>query len=130
MWCGAVNSSKTSHADAFLTHSENESLVIFAKFASEEAQLDVIAKSRQMTNFVLMASVSDVSLSSQSVSFDGKSKILAHLLEVLVGEDDVEIRPQYYVFLRASLKETRRRVEILISQLRTLQLLFELWRKF
>ena len=89
--CGAVQSTPRKRlADAFLTHSENESLVIFAKFASEEAQLDVIAKSRQMTNFVLMASVSDVSLSSQSVSFDGKSKILAHLLEVLLGEDDVE----------------------------------------
>ena len=43
-----------------------------------------------MTNFVLMASVSDVSLSSQSVSFDGKSKILCASAEVLVGEDDVE----------------------------------------
>ena len=77
-------------ADAFLRHSENEPLVIFAKFASEETQLDAIVKSRKEANFVLMASVANVSLNSHSVSFDGKARILALLLDVLLEEDDVE----------------------------------------
>ena len=74
--------------DAFLMHSENESLVVFAKFASEDAQIDAILKYRSSKNFVLMASMSDISLSSRSVSFDGKSKVIALLLDVILEDTD------------------------------------------
>ena len=83
--CIAVSSRKRL-VDAFLMHSENESLVVFAKFASEDAQIDAILKYRSSKNFVLMASMSDISLSSRSVSLDGKSKVIALLLDVILED--------------------------------------------
>ena len=86
---GIVQSaSRKCLVDAFLMHSENESLVVFAKFASEDAQIDAILKYRSSKNFVLMASMSDISLSSRSVSFDGKSRVIALLLDVILEDTD------------------------------------------
>ena len=110
----SISESRNYLTDAFMKQSNNNSLAIFINFASEETQIDAIVKSAA-NNLILTASVADISLSSQNVSFDGKSKILSILLDVVLNEgiDSKLLAPVLRVLARAfSLQSSKRDVDI------------------